>query len=94
MRRLTLNILREHLHDLQMGEITFHLNPYGQGWQEGRIHILGLMGFEKEEIDTSKKVIELIERYEYEGDKNEKDTESIQRILDKRRNRRYSNISG
>lgn len=78
-------ILEEHLHDLQMGEITFHLNLYGSGWLDSRYHVLKLLGFEKKEVDASKKVIAIIEKYNEDieswRDKNEKDTDTIQKKL-------------
>jgi len=59
-------ILEEHLHDLHMNEVTFHLNPYGSGWLDSRYHVLELLGFKKSKVNTPKKVIAIIEKYNEE----------------------------
>lgn len=59
-------ILEEHLHDLQTNKNIFHLNSYDSGRLDSRYHILELLGFRKDEIDTSEKVIKIIEKYKIE----------------------------
>lgn len=68
-------ILEEHLYEICR---TSRHNVYADGWFDSRLHILELMGFKKEEINTPVKVIKIIEKYNEEikaweqKEKNEK----------------------
>jgi len=64
-KEVLIGIFKEHLYYLQGEEIT-PSPTYSIGWNQSRVHILGLFGFENEQIDTSAKLIKIIEKYQEE----------------------------
>ncbi len=58
-------ILEEHIKDLETIQLDF-VDTYRFGWLASRYHILEILGFKKNEIDTIEKVEKIIEKYNEE----------------------------
>ena len=57
-------ILEEHIKDLKVG--LGIVDTYHFGWIDSRYHILEILGFKRNEVDTVEKVEKIIEKYNEE----------------------------
>ena len=64
--KVALMIIFFELRNDLLNKNIYQTNTYEEGWKDSRLHILQILGFKKEDIDTPVKVYAAIAKYEEE----------------------------